>query len=142
MKKNSHDWLKEKKYSEITVLDPDGWNRQNYDESMNELISRSEFERRLMLSTTSGLISRKYVQDLHPPTIGEYIYMGMGTCNGHVVCMSVAYKLDYSIEKAIQFEKKSNGVVIFDSVNKVKIGQLTKEMSYTRKELDEDGMIY
>ena len=62
----------------------------------------------------------------------------MGTCNGHVVCMSVAYKLDYSIEKAIQFEKKSNGVVIFDSVNKVKIGQLTKEMSYTRKELDEE----
>lgn len=69
--------------------------------------------------------------------LGEYIYMGMGRCNGHNVCMSVGYKLDYTVKKAMQFEKASNDVVIFDSVNKVRVGQLEKEKSFKREELTE-----
>ncbi len=36
----------------ITILDPDGWDRSNYDYSFNkELITKEEFDRRLMWST-------------------------------------------------------------------------------------------
>ena len=76
-----------------------------------------------------------------PPIIdaplGQYIYMGMGKVNGHRVCMSVAYKLDYCVKKALQFERASKHDVLFDKVNKVKIGCLEAETSFTREELAE-----
>jgi hypothetical protein len=75
--------------------------------------------------------------DIVPNRLGEYIYMGMGHVNGHRVCMSVAYKLDYSVKKAIQFEKASNKLVVFDKVNKIKIGCLEPETSFERNELQE-----
>lgn len=71
------------------------------------------------------------------PKIGEYIYMGMAKCAGHRVCISVAYKLDYCVKKALQFEKASNQLVWLDKVNKVKVGQLEAETSFTRSELVE-----
>ena len=56
--------------------------------------------------------------------LGEYIYMGMGVVAGHTVCLSVAYKIDYCIRKAYQFEFYDNNVK-FTHINKVKVGELT-----------------
>ncbi len=50
--RSSAEW--EKRYIDETgckIWDPDGWDRLNYDESWNELISYSEFRRRAMRST-------------------------------------------------------------------------------------------
>ncbi|WP_411893858.1 hypothetical protein [Winogradskyella sp. A2] len=61
--------------------------------------------------------------------LGEYIYMGMGlTSQGGLqkVCMSVGYKIDYAFKKAYQFERLCESHVSFCSINKVKIGALTK----------------
>lgn len=69
--------------------------------------------------------------------LGEYIYMGMGVCNNHRVCMSVAYKLDYCVKKALQFEYNSNLIVVFTHVNKVKVGELEAETSFSLEELKE-----
>lgn len=49
--KSSDEWLKEPKYAGITVLDPDGWDRSNYDVSWAEQISELEFNRRVGMST-------------------------------------------------------------------------------------------
>ncbi len=68
---------------------------------------------------------------------GEYIFMGMGHCNEHLVCMSVGYKIDYCVKKAMQFEQASVGRVILESVNKVRVGNLEKETSFSRPELQE-----
>lgn len=57
--------------------------------------------------------------------LGEYIYMGMGLTKGHRVCISVAYKIDYCIKKAKQFEE-INESVTFTHINKVKIGELER----------------
>jgi hypothetical protein len=57
--------------------------------------------------------------------LGEYIYMGMGLTKGYRVCISVAYKIDYCIKKAKQFEEINNGVV-FTHINKVKVGELER----------------
>ncbi len=67
--------------------------------------------------------------------LGEYIYMGMGVINGRRVCISVAYKIDYCVKKAIQFEKARGGMVIFDKVNKARVGELEAETSFSREEL-------
>ncbi len=69
--------------------------------------------------------------------IGEYIFMGMGHCNERLVCMSVGYKIDYCVKKAMQFEQASEGRVILESVNKIKVGNLEKETSFSRPELQE-----
>lgn len=76
---------------------------------------------------------------MNNPKLGEYIYMGMGrvTPNGHRVCMSVAYKLDYCVKKAVQFERATGYTVIYDKVNKVKVGNLEAETSFSREELKE-----
>jgi len=49
--KNSKEWRKE--FKELTILDPDGWDRKNFEESWNEPITLEEFKRRVMLSTCS-----------------------------------------------------------------------------------------
>jgi len=69
--------------------------------------------------------------------LGTYIFMGMGFCNGEKVCLSVAYKLDYSVKKALQFERASKGDVVFVKVNKVKVGELEAETSFSRTDLQE-----
>lgn len=51
-RKTSKNWMKLPKYAGITIYDPDGWNRQNYDYSFDkQRITWREFERRLSLST-------------------------------------------------------------------------------------------
>ncbi len=50
MLKSSEEWAKEKK---VIVLDPDGWDRTNYDYSWSEeKIDEAEFDRRVSESTT------------------------------------------------------------------------------------------
>lgn len=44
-------WLKEPEYENILILDPDGWDRSNFERSWNELIDRDEFNIRLNKST-------------------------------------------------------------------------------------------
>ena len=49
--KTSEEW---QELCRIEILDPDGWDRQNYQFSWHEeLITREEFERRLVSSTVS-----------------------------------------------------------------------------------------
>ena len=62
--------------------------------------------------------------------LGDYIYMGMGKRKEQTVCMSVAYKIDYCIKKAKQFEELVGGEVRFYKVNKVKIGKLEAQESF------------
>jgi tartrate dehydratase alpha subunit/fumarate hydratase class I-like protein len=67
--------------------------------------------------------------------LGQYIYMGMGKCNGITVCISVAYKIDYCIKKAQEFVTASNGNVVFYKINKIKIGELEKSDELLFKDL-------
>ena len=61
--------------------------------------------------------------------LGEYIYMGMGLCNSEVVNISTAYKPDYCVKKALQFQQLSRGNVVFTKMHKVRVGELTREES-------------
>ena len=61
--------------------------------------------------------------------LGDYIYMGMGECKEQLVCMSVAYKVDYCIKKAKQFEDLTGGLVKFKKINKVKVGEIVKTLT-------------
>ncbi len=48
--RTSKDWLSDNKF--IEIIDPDGWDRTNYNYSFNEeLIDFEEFNRRIMNST-------------------------------------------------------------------------------------------
>ena len=60
-RKTSKNWLKLDKYKGIIIIDPDGWNRQNYTYSFEkQRITQREFERRLSHSTrTMGINERK-----------------------------------------------------------------------------------
>lgn len=50
--RTSAEWMKHPEFTGITILDPDGWNRANYDHSFNhEQITRTEFLKRLLGST-------------------------------------------------------------------------------------------
>ena len=52
MEKTSQEWIKDGKYKKYIILDPDGWDRKNYEYSFNqEKITEQEFTRRLVLST-------------------------------------------------------------------------------------------
>lgn len=56
MKKTSAEWLKELDF-EVEILDPDGWDRSNYDYSFNkEKITEEEFKKRLFGSTIQAKI--------------------------------------------------------------------------------------
>ena len=62
--------------------------------------------------------------------LGDCIFLGMGKCKEQTVCMSVAYKIDYCIKKAKQFEELVGGEVTFNKVNKVKVGELEAQESF------------
>lgn len=69
-----------------------------------------------------------------PHELGEYIFMGMAKCNGHTVCVSVGYNLDYAVKKAAQFEKLASGCFTFYKTNVVRVGDLEPEYSIDRKD--------
>lgn len=49
--KTSSEWLETEKFNEYIVLDPDGWDRKNLEESWNELITEQEMFKRIINST-------------------------------------------------------------------------------------------
>jgi hypothetical protein len=63
-KRKPEDWLKEPKYAGVTILDPDGWDRQNWEESWNTEIDEHDFSRRLFLCTV------QYHRGTFPKTYG------------------------------------------------------------------------
>lgn len=53
-KKTSSEWLNQD-YQGIQIIDPDGWNRENWEHSFyKEKITKEEFEKRLIQSTIIG----------------------------------------------------------------------------------------
>ena len=72
---------------------------------------------------TEDIVEEMLKCDSDDFNIGEHIYMGMGLTNGHRVVMSVGYKIDYCIKKAVEFQRYNNNVT-FTHVNKVKVGEL------------------
>lgn len=62
--------------------------------------------------------------------LGEYIYMGMAKLKGKTVVISIAYKIDYCITKARQFEKLTDNNLVFYKINKVKVGELEAMASF------------
>lgn len=57
--KSSFDWLKDN--LEIQIIDPDGWDRKNLEQSMFELITEYEFYQRVGKSTTLVPFHNPYV---------------------------------------------------------------------------------
>lgn len=55
--KSSKEWQKEI-IEFCKILDPDGWDRQNLDESWNENITKKEFMRRLVNSTIQANLEK------------------------------------------------------------------------------------
>lgn len=49
--KSSALWAQDDDYKHMTIMDPDGWDRQNFEESWNEEITKEEFDKRLLQST-------------------------------------------------------------------------------------------
>lgn len=47
------EWLALPPYDKLKVVDPDGWDRSNFDASWSEKISEGEFNRRLMSSSVT-----------------------------------------------------------------------------------------
>ena len=61
-RKTSSEWYKE--YA-VIILDPDGWDREDFDYSFSEeCITKSEFETRLFSSTVKYNKKSKYYRDL------------------------------------------------------------------------------
>lgn len=50
-KRKPDEWLALPKYAGLKVLDPDGWDRKNYEQSWAEPITEGEFNRRICEST-------------------------------------------------------------------------------------------
>lgn len=49
--KTPDEWLKTKEFKGMRVYDPDGWDRQNFEESWAKPITRYEFIARMCRST-------------------------------------------------------------------------------------------
>ena len=60
--KTSVEWQEEYK-EDISIIDPDGWDRKNYDYSWNEeLITEEEFWKRVYISTCQ--FSKKFLEKM------------------------------------------------------------------------------
>ncbi len=78
----SNDW--QKIYPEIKILDPDGWDRKNFNYSWyEELITFEEYNNRLVYSTCIGLqhfpLKRKEVEVV--PEVKYVLIDGEQVCN-------------------------------------------------------------
>lgn len=64
MKKTSNEWSLSDKYKDIMILDPDGWDRTNYNFSFyEELVTEEEFNNRLLRSTISIAFTQEYTNE-------------------------------------------------------------------------------
>jgi len=64
VKKTSNEWRLSNKYKNIMILDPDGWDRANYNFSFyEELITEEEFNNRLLRSTVSIAFTQEYTNE-------------------------------------------------------------------------------
>ncbi|BFO67512.1 hypothetical protein [Chryseobacterium sp. KCF3-3] len=59
-------------------------------------------------------------------TLGEYLFLAMGECNGHKVVMGIGYTHEYADKKAKQFESSSGGVVKYIDISVIKTGDKEK----------------
>ena len=66
-----------------------------------------------------------YIYKSEDFVVGEYIYMAMGLVKDHRVCIAVTYKIDYCIQKALEFCEVDPNVT-FTHINKVKVGELER----------------
>ena len=64
-KKTPEEWLKDPRLAGVTVLDPDGWDRANFEESWAEEITLMEMQTRVAQSTVQILPS----SPMHPRNI-------------------------------------------------------------------------
>ena len=48
-KRTPQEWINDTKYEGIEILDPNGWDRQNFKTSWNEPINQQTFEHRLAM---------------------------------------------------------------------------------------------
>jgi hypothetical protein len=60
MKKTSAQWSR---WCNVTIIDPDGWDRKNFTESWNEKITKEEFRRRVYMSTITADIRKPFWKD-------------------------------------------------------------------------------
>ncbi len=64
--------------------------------------------------------------------LGDFLYLGMGNCNGHKVVMSVGYTPEYADKKAKQFEEVSNNTVKYIDISVIKTGEKIKRKSLSK----------
>ncbi|MFV0566863.1 MAG: hypothetical protein ACK5NB_13650 [Flavobacteriaceae bacterium] len=72
-------------------------------------------------------------KSLSEPELGEFLYLGMGKCNGHKVVMSVGYTPEYANKKAKQFEEASNQLVKYIDISVIKTGEKIKLKTISRQ---------
>lgn len=69
--KTSEDW--QKQFPNPKVLDPDGWNRTNFQYSwFEEKISYEEYRKRLFMSSVKEIIHKEKLNEINKP-IGDFI---------------------------------------------------------------------
>ena len=68
--------------------------------------------------------------------LGFYLYLGMGICNKRKVVISVGYTTEYANKKAIQFVEASNGLITYEDISVIKIGDTEKIATINRSEFE------
>lgn len=68
--KSSEEWQKE--LNAITVIDPDGWDRSNFNQSWSEPITEKEYLYRRSMSTCKGNVMMSYVLKIRRKHNPEY----------------------------------------------------------------------
>jgi hypothetical protein len=66
--------------------------------------------------------------DLHIEALplGTFLYLAMGECDGHKVIMGVGYTPEYANKKAIQFESKMGGKIVYKDISVIRTGEKMK----------------
>jgi len=55
IERTSDEWLAQPAFSGVLIMDPDGWDRKNLEQSWGEKITQREFESRMIRSTVQIL---------------------------------------------------------------------------------------
>ena len=73
---------------------------------------------------------------LNEDKLGFYLYLGMGYCNNHKVVISVGYAAFYAHKKALEFVEASNGLITYEDISVIKIGDREKIATIKRNEFE------